>query len=377
MADVSLRKRVVCILMAAALFAVLAGGCQANKEPSAPVPEAERPAKEADEAERLPEAEENADGEEDTDKRQEAWELLDALFEKLEGSAVGASNPGAYLEAEPEAFEEIVEMGNAALAYCFEQFEEGGQTGLRGSLMAEACKAVTGRQDTDAFVSDGQAWYENLKEESQKMAARMGYDEVIKYQSLEGALLRFLDGDMEDYSREIYLPDYMYLGADKALCLLYETERERANEEEEGFHVWAIRVHGDHSYEESDGELMRWKLVATVHTGNYRLLGDRVWDIGGSVVPVAVTYESRDGGKTYELFSYEQAGDGSGFLPSIEAFCTMPISGEKIPGLAQEVLDLYGDDLELTGLLEENLREHLARNGQEGKELHLSGLPPA
>ena len=52
-----------------------------------------------------------------------------------------------------------------------------------------------------------------------------------------------------------------------------------------------------------------------------------------SVVPAAITYVKNADG-TYTLSDYKQAKDGSYFAPSIEDFCTMPVSGNTIVGLA-------------------------------------------
>ncbi len=84
----------------------------------------------------------------------------------------------------------------------------------------------------------------------------------------------------------------------------------------------------------------------------------------GSVVPIALTYERLpEGEEAYKLISSEMAMDGSYFLPSIQAFCTMPVSGTPIEGLADEILSVYGknQDQELSEMMEEHLREHLGK----------------
>ncbi len=55
----------------------------------------------------------------------------------------------------------------------------------------------------------------------------------------------------------------------------------------------------------------------------------------------------------------------------------MPISGEAIEGLPEEILEYYGDDPELRKLMEEKLKEHLAQYGHEDAAVQMSGLPPA
>lgn len=77
------------------------------------------------------------------------------------------------------------------------------------------------------------------------------------------------------------------------------------------------------------------KVFVTTYGATYRLYGN-VLDIeSGGVIPVAITYR-KDSNGNYRLEKYEQAGDGADFVPSIREFCTMPVSGKKIRGLAEK-----------------------------------------
>lgn len=67
---------------------------------------------------------------------------------------------------------------------------------------------------------------------------------------------------------------------------------------------------------------------------------------------------------------YEQAKDGSLFAPSIEEFCTMPVSGKKIKGLDDKIIDYYMDYSDIIQLERENLIKHLKANGQYGVSLY-------
>lgn len=63
------------------------------------------------------------------------------------------------------------------------------------------------------------------------------------------------------------------------------------------------------------------------------------------------------------ILMHEQAGDGSLFEPSIREFCTMPVSGKEIPGLADKMLEHYGNKEDILILQKENLAKHLRANG--------------
>ncbi|MCI8416326.1 MAG: M56 family metallopeptidase [Lachnospiraceae bacterium] len=283
-----------------------------------------------------------------------ARERMGEIFDTLAGQSFPDSDPWAYLDAQPEAFQKLLQQPHAAMAYCFEQFEQGGQTGLKGRLMAEFVRHCMGKTEEAFDYVSGQQWYEAVKAEALLVEQEQGQEYVEKYQMLYWWILQYLEGEMEKYGNEILLPDFSYEGEDEILKLLYETEKNRKEPDLEGFMVWAIHSYG--SYEEGD----TCKVVAVVYTGRYQLFGDQVEEKGGSVIPVALTCKQQEDG-TYTCIDYQMAGEGSEFGPSIEAFCTMPESKEWIPGLAERILAEYGNDQELHQILEKNLQEHLKK----------------
>lgn len=94
----------------------------------------------------------------------------------------------------------------------------------------------------------------------------------------------------------------------------------------------------------------------------YRLYGNVLDEVGGSVVPSAIT-NKKDGNGNYVLKKYENARDGSDFVPSIREFCTMPLSGRRIQGLADKIIRHYGNRDDIHKLQLENLYKHLKANG--------------
>ncbi len=83
----------------------------------------------------------------------------------------------------------------------------------------------------------------------------------------------------------------------------------------------------------------------------------------GVIAPSAITYLKHSDG-SYSLKKYEQAQDGAYFSTSIKQFCTMPVSGEKIKGLADSILQHNYDDI--LKLNTENLKAHLVSKRQIG-----------
>ena len=232
------------------------------------------------------------------------------------------SNPWLYIQLHENEYENIIKYGGEkALVYMLSEFKNGNTEGLRGFVMMELCKDLLGVRNNvvDEFLTP-EEWYTAL---------------VIR--------------------QEIKLPDFVYKGTDSVEKLVYATEIEQYKTQR-GFTVVSPRIHG--SYEEGD----RLKVFVTTHSATYRLYGNVLDSVGGSSVPAAITYKKNPQGE-YELSDYQQARDGSEFAPSIRKFCTMPVSGNVIEGLADRMLGHYGDYEDLRILQRENLYQHLKGNG--------------
>ncbi|MGF7143264.1 beta-lactamase regulating signal transducer with metallopeptidase domain [Anaerotaenia torta] len=130
-----------------------------------------------------------------------------------------------------------------------------------------------------------------------------------------------------------------------------------------GFLVVAPKIYG--SYEEED----RLKVFATTYQKKYKLFGNEISEGEyGSIIPAAITYRKDDNGD-YILEEYRQAEDGAGFVPSIEEYCTMPVSGKKIEELADTILEDYPGGEDIQALMQDNLRKHLKKHGVEEVEI--------
>ena len=72
------------------------------------------------------------------------------------------SNPYHYINAHRSAYDEIVALDDAALQYMFSIFDMGGQSGLRGWIMAIACCDIIGEgtEFANSTVDTGQKWYD-------------------------------------------------------------------------------------------------------------------------------------------------------------------------------------------------------------------------
>jgi len=90
-------------------------------------------------------------------------EIIEHNLDILTSSPSLSSNSNDYIDAHRAEYEEIVALGNDALKYMYSLFDKGGQTGLRGHIMASACRDILGLKfeyghDTDMV---GQKWYDS------------------------------------------------------------------------------------------------------------------------------------------------------------------------------------------------------------------------
>jgi len=180
------------------------------------------------------------------------------------------------------------------------------------------------------------------------------YEEFLK--KLEAGAFVLADSKIQTS-----LPDFSYGGSNQILRLVYKTETEKNQNMKYngGFLIVAPHVHG--TYEEGN-EL---KVFVTTYAAVYSLDDKLVTESSGGIVPSAITYIKNPDG-SYSLKKYEQAKDGSDFSPSIKRFCTMPVSGKEIDGLADAILKHYSNYADILKLNTENLKAHLILNGKMG-----------
>ena len=104
-----------------------------------------------------------------------------------------ASNPSAYLKQHPIEYRTLLYYGDYTLQYCFARFEQGGQTGLAGHIMAIACRQILGERDAGKTNAEtGQAWYDAFKQSALKLRTENGDDAIQKTHPGAWKLLQML-----------------------------------------------------------------------------------------------------------------------------------------------------------------------------------------
>ena len=258
--------------------------------------------------------------------------MISANIAEIMSSPKSASDPEAYIATHRDAYENILKQGEDALTYLLVEFAKGNNNNLRGQLMMSLAQELLGQRNN---VSDPnlapQQWFEAL---------------VIL--------------------NETRLPDFRYGGTDPVQQLVYAAELEQQDNayKKEGFVIVAPKIFA--SYEEEN----KLRVFVTTFSAIYQLYNKTLSEVGGSVIPAAITF-TKDADGNYQLTSYQPASDGSEFAPSIKDFCRLPISGKKITGLAAKMLRHYGDYQDIIQLERLNLQQHLRANQQAGIMLSL------
>lgn len=257
--------------------------------------------------------------------KEEIGFIVESKLDIIMSSPKTSSNPQDYINAHEKEYHYFFKYGGEeALQYMLTQFEVGNAEGLRGQIMMSLCKELLGNRNnvTDQSLSP-QEWYDALS-----------------------------------IRQEIRLPHFEYDGQDSIEKLVYDTEIEMdsASNNRGGFIIVAPKVFG--YYEEED----MLKVFVTTYSARYKLYENTLSQEGGSIIPAAITYRKDDNGR-YKLEKYEQARDGSEFGPSIRGYCTFPVSGKQIKGLADEIFNHYSDYDDIRVLLHDNLYNHLKKNG--------------
>ncbi len=131
---------------------------------------------------------------------------LDAQIERLLGvimsSPLEASNPGAYISAHEAEYQKLLSYGEFTLRYCFEQFLQGGQTDLRGHIMAILCREIAFNWGEAVLMWDSdppieaQAWFDAFLDHALSLAGQYTDQELKKHYPAAYLLLQMVaEGD--------------------------------------------------------------------------------------------------------------------------------------------------------------------------------------
>lgn len=97
--------------------------------------------------------------------------IIGTLIETICASPAQSSNPQDYIDAHPIEYRELTYYGRYTLQYCFSCFEQGGETGLEGHIMMQACGDIATSWGEEPLAFNlpadgqltGQMWYDAFK----------------------------------------------------------------------------------------------------------------------------------------------------------------------------------------------------------------------
>lgn len=214
---------------------------------------------------------------------------IEKYLEIIMSSPGISSSPQDYIKAHQKEYESIIKMGEGALNYILAQFQKGSTNNdLREHILMALGKDLLGDRDN---VTDG------------SLSPRDWFSKLSLYE-------------------EIKLPDFKANVSESIEQLVYDAAVKQYSRPRDGFTVVAPTIFG--SYEEGN----KLKVFVTVFSNSYRMYGKTLSEVGGSVIPAAITY-TKNADESYTVDKYLEAMDGSYFSKSIKEYCVMPVSKKK------------------------------------------------
>lgn len=241
-------------------------------------------------------------------------ENVEANLKTILSSPKESSNPNDYINAHRKEYENIIKVGDSALYYMLNEFKTGKAEGLRGEVMKAICIEMLGTKNNvpEGSYHTAQEWYAKLEP-----------------------------------LNPLPLPKAVYWETDdRYLNFVYTAFIERFASEDKKDTVTLIApvLYG------SDKKGTTTKLFVTVLIQDFQVLGDTIFETGGSEFPVAIT--AVESGGVLKCTDFTQAKDGSYYVPSIREFCGThkDIADKMISGSLKE---------ENETLLKKNLQAYL------------------
>ena len=125
-------------------------------------------------------------------------ELVNGLLTTICSKPTTSSNPGDYIQANRTEYDELLSYGESTLKFCFTEFLAGGQTDLRGQIMACVCRDIMINMGDD-YLSDvekiytAQDWFDKFKEDTENMKEQISPEDIEKYHPASWLLLQMIN----------------------------------------------------------------------------------------------------------------------------------------------------------------------------------------
>ncbi len=128
--------------------------------------------------------------------------LADDLLTTICSSPAWSSAPGDYIREHQEEYDKLLQYGEATVRYCFRAFSTGGQTDLRGHIMAALCRDIMSSwgepaMEVDSAEPTGQAWFDTFSAYARSLAERYSPEDLEAYYPASWLLLQ-MNGELSD-----------------------------------------------------------------------------------------------------------------------------------------------------------------------------------
>lgn len=203
----------------------------------------------------------------------------------------------------------------------------------------------------------------NLDNINIKFKNKKNLEKTFSYSRDDGD--KILGESLWDASRskekyENFLKKLKYIYPKSINELVDNTVLEKNNESvkeknKDSFFIIATKVH-DFYYEENF-----LKVFTTTSTEHYKIDGNTAVFVKGEITNSAITYE-KDSEKGYILSKYQKSKDGVDLIPSIKKYCTLPVSGKEIEGLAPKITNYLSNSDELIEIQKSKLVKYIRDN---------------
>ena len=122
---------------------------------------------------------------------------IEKLLDVILASPTVSSNPSDYTQAHEPECQELLSYGEYTLRYCFSEFLQGGQTELRGQIMALICQNIMltwgeGYAIDQALVT-GQDWFDAFKRSAESLDIQYSDEDMEKYYPGSWLLLQMIN----------------------------------------------------------------------------------------------------------------------------------------------------------------------------------------
>lgn len=117
---------------------------------------------------------------------------MEHLFGIIESCPLQSSNPGDYIDEHYIEYRELTYYGQYTLRYCFEQFLQGGQTGLRGHLMRALLDDLAPEAQLKLQAMTGQEYFDEWKAAALRLGEQHDMDWIKGNQPAVYLLLQMM-----------------------------------------------------------------------------------------------------------------------------------------------------------------------------------------